>query len=166
MGPDYGSQVASPVLSGSLDQKELRLCDVTIIHPREVNSTQTVAIFKLSRPIFRFTMEARHVERFTVKFTHLAEYTRQRMRHYREIELPALASGYVIRSPEAPHTILSHLGGEIIRYFSQHKGWFLEGAEDLLLVYWRGKKVKPEHLGGFLQDCGRIATLFDKTSAH
>ncbi|GEM_PF-6260388 len=66
--------------------------------------------------------------------------------------------------PEAPHTILSHLGDDIIRYFSQHKGGFLEGAEDLLLVYRRGKRVRPFRLEELLHAAGRIAVLFDKTS--
>jgi hypothetical protein len=49
---------------------------------------------------------------------------------------------------------------QVISYFENHPGWTIEGKDDKLIAYRLSRRVKPEDLATFLQECYEIFALF------
>lgn len=49
---------------------------------------------------------------------------------------------------------------EVLQFFSQNPGWWLEGGGEWLVIYKLARRVQPEELGVFLQEATQISELF------
>lgn len=57
-------------------------------------------------------------------------------------------------------TIRKAFNFDILQFFSQNPGWWLEGHGQWLVIYQINRQVKPEELSAFLQKTTQISQLF------
>ena len=132
---------------------------------------QTIAVLQsINLSLKKFYLIPKSTERFTVKLDHIGQDLFMPIfRGYKRIPFvgkPKLNSKYVLKSPETPFSgkILSVT---FMEYLSDHAGWFVEGNNNTLLVYRRGKKIKPSGIYEFIEDAVEIARLLlVNTSSH
>lgn len=111
-------------------------------------ATQTVALLQTTDFLLpRFCLTPKKTERFTVGLEHLGQ----------DFVLPGI-KGYTKRKFSGRHCPLTRsyvlqvqggadsqqiLGRPFMQYLEDNPGWFIEGSNDALLIYRRGKNVKP-----------------------
>jgi hypothetical protein len=80
---------------------------------------------------------------------------------YQDIDLenrPDFSKAYLLRGTDEAE-IRRFFQDEIVHHFERHRGWSVEAAGTWVVVYRAGKRVKPDDLRAFVEDCDQIASV-------
>ncbi|NIA04347.1 MAG: hypothetical protein GWP11_00045 [Proteobacteria bacterium] len=133
---------------------------------------QTIAVLQsTSFSLPRLCLLPKSTERFTVKLDHFGQdFMLPIFKGYKKRPFPGhprLKRKYTLKSPElpAPEKLLSM---SFVKYLDDHPGWFMEGNNNALLLYRRGRKIKPSDIYEFIGDAveiGRLLTVNTRKSS-
>ncbi|GBE12533.1 hypothetical protein BMS3Bbin14_00376 [bacterium BMS3Bbin14] len=124
---------------------------------------QTIAVLQsTSFSLPRFCLLPKSTERFTVKLDHLGQdFMLPIFKGYKKRPFPGyprLKRKYTLKSPVMP-TPENLFGTGFMAYLDDHPGWFMEGNNNALLLYRRGRKIKPYDICEFIEDAVEIGHL-------
>ena len=159
------------IMTGLLDRFDIFLSDFTSacgIDDSAADCRQTIVVLRSSRlRLQKFYLMPESAARFTVRLDHIGhDRIMPLLRGYRKIPFqgfPELKSIYALKSPVRPFSE-QILSVAFMEYLSGHPGWFIEGDNDALLVYRRGKRIRPADIPGFIGDAVAIGRLLEVKS--
>ena len=76
-------------------------------------------------------------------------------------ERPGFSRQYLLRGSEEK-SIRELFGLNLLEYFEQHPGWFLEGGGDWLVVCQHGKRMPPQAFGDFIDRAKLLLWAFPR----
>lgn len=152
------------ILSGNIGNYRIFISDFKTDNGiyLKTNYKQTIAILRSNDfELPPFILTPRKTERFTVKLEHFAlDSLGPGLKGFEHIDFPdysRLQKKYTLKSKDPNDQRLMHRS--FLEYLKARPGWFMEGNGDTLLVYRRGKLVKPSHLRDFVNDAVEIGKL-------
>ena len=154
------------ILAGKLENFQIFLSDFRSdysIDEKAFGYKQTIAVLQSTDFSFqKFCLTPKKAERFTVKLEHIGQdFVLPRIKAYKKIQSSShyqLNSKYVLKSQEV-HYSQQILSMPFMQYLEDHSSWFIEGSNDSLLIYRRGKKIKPPGIREFIGDVVEIGRL-------
>ena len=113
---------------------------------------QTVAAFHLpNRNLPQFSLRPENV------FDKIGEFFGRQDIDFESY--PEFSKVYLLQGQLEP-AIRKAFNFEVLQFFSQNPGWWLEGGGEWLVIYLIKRQVKPEELNIFLQQTTQISELF------
>ena len=134
--------------------------------PRDQDVRQTVAIFEKAvgrRPAF--ILDSKKRERFTVAAARLLtqKLTGWRL-NYKKVDFsshPKFSKQYNVFCNGNPKDLDGILTQPVLDFFVQKPGWHVEAQNQWILIYRRGKCIKPKDLGTFVKSVSLISEVFE-----
>jgi hypothetical protein len=152
------------LLQGRVDGRQVYLFDFEQRISQEANASQSVLVIKSGKqrwPKFALYPKKLKKERFTQRMrTAVQEFATRGIAGYRKADIRI--EGYRLSCPpDSEQKVRALFTPEIIRYFSGHLKFALEGSGRHLLFYQRERLVASHDLEAFIREAMSIHRLFE-----
>ena len=134
--------------------------------PRDQDVCQTVAIFEKGADRWpAFILDSKERERFTVAAMRLLtqKLTGWQLK-YRKVDFSPhrkFSKQYDVFCNENPKNLDEILTQRVLDFFVRTPGWHVETMDQWILIYRRGKYIKPKELETFVKSASLISEVFE-----
>lgn len=134
--------------------------------PRDQDVRQTVAVFeKRANKLPTFIIESREKERFTVAAMRmLTQKLANWQLSFQELDFsfhPKFSKHYRVFYKGEKEDLKGLFSDPILDFFVQKPGWYIEKMNQWMLIYQRGKCIKPKELETFIKSASTISQVFE-----
>ncbi|MBT3483882.1 MAG: hypothetical protein HOG03_00565 [Desulfobacula sp.] len=134
--------------------------------PRDQDVRQTVAVFEKGANRWpTFIIESKERERFTVAAMRmLTQKLANWQLNYQEIDFSShlkFSKQYRVFCDGNQQDLKKLLKARILDFFVREKGWYVEKMDQWILIYRRGKCIKPKDLETFVKSTSLIFKVFE-----